>query len=105
MLDEAADYIEKLEAVIDGIEGGLCDYCNQVGDPFEPVSKWDDYCERSFQNLCKVYNDWYKRDKNIIGDITMRDYRERKELRERVAELEKELETANTLLSVSTEDW
>jgi hypothetical protein len=105
LLDEAADYIEKLEAIVDGIDGALCNYCNQVGDPFDPPSKWDDYCNRAFEDLCNAYDNWHRLDKDIIGDITMRDFCERKKLRDKVAELEKQNDQLWTQLSVSTEDY
>ena len=80
MSEEDKNRIHYLESVIDDIAGALCDYCNQVGDPFDPPSKWDEYCERSFVNLCKVYNDWHSKHKEI-ETITMREYLKEKEIR------------------------
>ena len=38
----------------------LCNFCNQAGDPFEPVATWDDFVWKSIRRLSKAYNEWYK---------------------------------------------
>ena len=38
------------------LDRALCNFCNQVGDPFEPVAKWNSYVERGFRQLSDAYN-------------------------------------------------
>lgn len=42
------------------LDKALCNFCNQVGDPFKPASQWDDMVLRAFGRLSKAYNEWYK---------------------------------------------
>lgn len=42
------------------LDQALCNFCNDAGDPFEPVSLWDDSVKRAFRVLCDAYNEWYK---------------------------------------------
>ena len=42
------------------LDAALCNFCNNVGDPYEPVSRWEDGVERSFYVLRDAYNEWYK---------------------------------------------
>jgi hypothetical protein len=42
------------------LDAALCNFCNQVGDPFEPASQWNDYVWMAFGRLSKAYNEWYK---------------------------------------------
>ena len=68
---EPGTELEDLRVAINEIDGALCNYCNQVGDPFEPPSDWDETCERSFRRLCDAYNDWHRRH-GIIGEVSQK---------------------------------
>ena len=41
------------------LDGALCNFCNQVADPFEPVSKWDEFVRNAFIELARAYNAAY----------------------------------------------
>ncbi len=91
LIHEAIDLIktqesqkDDLEAVVDEMDGGLCNYLNQVGDEFEPPSQWDEYCRRDYERLCEAYNRWHVNNRQI-GDISMQAYlREQENLRRQV---------------------
>lgn len=93
LIHEAIDLIktletqkDDLEAIVDEMDGGLCNYLNQVGDEFEPPSMWDEYCERDYKRLCEAYNRWHVNNRQI-GDITMQAYkREQEKLRRQVVD-------------------
>ena len=38
------------------LDGALCNFINQVADPFEPVSKWDEFVRNAFTELARAYN-------------------------------------------------
>lgn len=63
--------LEDLRVAINEIDGALCNYCNQVGDPYDPPSKWDATCEESFKRLCEAYNAWHE-NHDIVGEISQK---------------------------------
>jgi hypothetical protein len=56
---------DKTEAVAqhstadDILDGALCNYLNQVSDPFEPKAKWEELCERGLKRLGEAYEAWH----------------------------------------------
>jgi hypothetical protein len=60
-------------APINVLDTALCQYLNEVGDPFEPVEEWNSSCERARSALSVAYNkchkegvmDWNRKVKDI----------------------------------------
>lgn len=63
--------LEDLRVAIKEIDGALCNYCNQVGDPYDPPSHWDKTCKHAFQRLCEAYNAWH-RNHDIVGELSQK---------------------------------
>lgn len=63
--------LEDLRVAVNEINGALCNYCNQVGDPYDPPSDWDETCRHSFESLCEAYNEWHK-NHDIVGEISQK---------------------------------
>lgn len=63
--------LEDLRVAVNEIDGALCNYCNQVGDPYDPPSEWDESCEAAFKRLCHAYNEWHK-NHDIVGETSMK---------------------------------
>lgn len=68
---EPGTELEDLRVAVNEIDGALCNYCNQVGDPYDPPSEWDKTCEHAFQRLCEAYNEWHK-NRKIVGETSMK---------------------------------
>ena len=67
--------ITHLEFIINEIDGALCQYCNEVNDPYDPPSEWKSGVRSAFRCLCDAYNLWHVRNKEI-GDISQRFFAE-----------------------------
>lgn len=39
--------------------GALCNYLNQVGDPFDPREQWQEFCSRGLKRLSAAYEAWH----------------------------------------------
>lgn len=63
--------LEDLRVAVNEIDGALCNYCNEVSDPYDPPSDWDESCKHSFERLCEAYNDWHK-NHDIVGETSMK---------------------------------
>lgn len=42
------------------LNAALCNFCNSVGDPFEPVETWSEEVKLYGAELSRAYNEWYK---------------------------------------------
>lgn len=63
--------LEDLRVAVSEIDGALCNYCNQVGDPYDPPSEWDESCKHSFKRLREAYNEWHK-NHDIVGELSQK---------------------------------
>ena len=43
------------------LDDALCNFCNHVNAPFEPVDKWNEAVEKGYVRLRIAYNEWYAR--------------------------------------------
>lgn len=68
---------EMLRNALWEIDGALCNYLNQVGDSFEPVDQWNEFCWKSFDRLAKAYNDWYEKDNEFLTKMIDEEWRKR----------------------------
>lgn len=68
---EPGTELEDLRVAVNEIDGALCNYLNQVGDSFEPVSQWDEFCKAGFRRLCDAYNEWHK-NRRIVGELSQK---------------------------------
>lgn len=68
---EPGTELEDLRVAVNEIAGALCNYCNQVGDPYNPPSKWDASCKAAFKHLREAYNAWYKNN-GIVGETSQK---------------------------------
>lgn len=68
---EPGSELEDLRVAVNEIDGALCNYCNQVSDPYDPPSEWNATCEASFRRLCEAYNSWHV-NHDIVGEISQK---------------------------------
>ena len=94
--------LEDLRVAVNDIDAALCNYCNQVGDPYDPPSEWNESCVASFRHLCDAYNEWHK-NHDRVGEISMKFWSafEAKlyETKKKLREAEREIELLKTTLN------
>ena len=72
-IDQQDKRIQDLESMLVMMDGALCNYINNCNDPCEPASKWHDSTRYGFEELCRIYDQWHKNNKDI-GRISMDRY-------------------------------
>lgn len=87
---EPGTELEDLRVAVNEIDGALCNYCNEVGDPYDPPSEWDASCEASFKHLCDAYNTWHK-NHAIVGEMSQKFW---SQFEAELSETKKKLRTA-----------